>query len=531
MDTIPFASLLSTRAGHQGSLYHPCLRPYRAGAGRDPLVFGRLPSEGRSHRAVTVTQIEERMKIRGEELYTQVLAANPNIQALWFSIRDDIADLRVEITTGIADAASIPWELMHDPILKSPISTRVKAFVRVQSDPTIAFVSSPPMAGEPHSPALHCLPPRGSQDVELRAVANRLLQDLGNDLARYDITALRPPTFERLQRVLADAKTADRPYHIVHFDGHGIYTDLSQTKLADWSTEFSPHKLGVEKAGKHGYLLFEHAGDEQMRPVDGQILGKLLHDNGVPVSGPQCLPVCYAPGHRRSANDCSRNSGGCARGSESHWFAGTGGGGSGDSCGAGDAVTVSMSSPAAQYIGQLYSALAKGRSFGEAATEGRKDLYLNPDRWIGLEARPLQDWFVPVIYEAHAMQLCSVTPISMLSEQPDLDPLQSNPALLRYVPEEGFIGRDETLLALDRAFDSHRVVLLHAYAGQGKSSVSIEFARWYSPHWGIRQAANRPTRLLREPYRPRRSAQSDRSALCANPRCPGHRLERPQRSE
>ena len=33
-------------------------------------------------------------------------------------------------------------------------------------------------------------------------------------------------------------------------------------------------------------------------------------------------------------------------------------------------------------------------------------------------------------------------------------------------PDAGFFGRDETLLALDRAFDTHRVVLLHAYAGE-----------------------------------------------------------------
>ena len=32
-------------------------------------------------------------------------------------------------------------------------------------------------------------------------------------------------------------------------------------------------------------------------------------------------------------------------------------------------------------------------------------------------------------------------------------------------PDAGFFGRDETLLAVDRAFDTGQVVLLHAYAG------------------------------------------------------------------
>jgi len=143
---------------------------------------------------------------------------------------------------------------------------------------------------------------------------------------------------------------------------------------------------------------------------------------------------------------------------------------------------------AAQYIGQLYAALAQGRSFGEAAGEGRKHLALNPDRWVGLQPRPLQDWSVPVVYEAMPIRLLppkdSAAPALRLDARP-LDPVQTNPALLRYVPDTGFVGRDETLLLLDRAFDQHPVVLLHAYAGQGKSAAAVEFARWYAQTGGL----------------------------------------------
>jgi tetratricopeptide (TPR) repeat protein len=52
-------------------------------------------------------------------------------------------------------------------------------------------------------------------------------------------------------------------------------------------------------------------------------------------------------------------------------------------------------------------------------------------------------------------------------------------------PEVGFFGRDEALLALDRAFDSQKIVLLHAYAGSGKTSTAAEFARWYWRTGGI----------------------------------------------
>ena len=53
------------------------------------------------------------------------------------------------------------------------------------------------------------------------------------------------------------------------------------------------------------------------------------------------------------------------------------------------------------------------------------------------------------------------------------------------MPDTGFVGRDETLLMLDRAFDDHAVVLLYAYAGQGKTATAVELARWYAQTGGL----------------------------------------------
>lgn len=49
----------------------------------------------------------------------------------------------------------------------------------------------------------------------------------------------------------------------------------------------------------------------------------------------------------------------------------------------------------------------------------------------------------------------------------------------------GFYGRDETLLPLDRAFDAQNIVLLHAFAGSGKTAAAAEFARWYTLTGGL----------------------------------------------
>jgi hypothetical protein len=254
---------------------------------------------------VTVEQVEALLRARGEELYRLVLAATLDTQAIWFAVREQLADLRVEIASSIADAAAIPWELMRDPQSDSPIALRVSAFVRVQSNPSLSFVSVPPPADGGRLRLLYVASrPGGAGDVALRAVANRLLQDLGPDRARFEITALRPPTYEQLQKTLTDAKVAGKPFPIVHFDGHGMYADLSQTTLADWLKTMSLLTLGGPRTGKHGYLLFEHpASPEKMRPVPGDALGKLLHDTGVPVL---VLNACQSAMHDATASSRSR---------------------------------------------------------------------------------------------------------------------------------------------------------------------------------------------------------------------------------
>ncbi|MGZ8215971.1 CHAT domain-containing protein [Methylomagnum sp.] len=433
----------------------------------------------KSVEAAHIEQIEAMIRARGEELYDKVLAANRNTQAIWFAIREQLADLRIEITTDIVEAAAIPWELMRDPESDSAIAVRVRAFVRVQSNPNVGFVvPTPPADGRIRLLYVVCRPD-GRSDVALRAIANRLLQGLAEHRERFDIVALRPPTFEQLQKTLTDAKEAGRPFHIVHFDGHGVYADLGKTTLADWVGQLSSLMLGGKSSGKHGYLLFEHPGNDQnIRPVSGAELGKLLHDTGAPLL---VLNACQSamheatgqPADTANVHDEVRAIGSLAQAVVDQGIPAV----------LGMRYSVFVVT-AAQFVGELYAALAKGRDFGQAASEARKHLQRNPERWVGLQPRPLQDWFVPVIFEAAPLQLLPPNP-PPLFDAPELDPVQRYPELLRHVPDTEFIGRDETLLMLDRAFDSQPVVLLHAYAGQGKTSTAVEFARWYAQTGGL----------------------------------------------
>ena len=55
------------------------------------------------------------------------------------------------------------------------------------------------------------------------------------------------------------------------------------------------------------------------------------------------------------------------------------------------------------------------------------------------------------------------------------------------------IGRDETILALDRAFDQHQVVALLGVGGSGKTSTALAFARWYAATVGLSGPDQRDT--------------------------------------
>lgn len=152
---------------------------------------------------------------------------------------------------------------------------------------------------------------------------------------------------------------------------------------------------------------------------------------------------------------------------------------------------------AAQFVADLYAHLVAGRSLGAAATAARKALAASPTREIGSSAVELQDWVVPTVYEPVPLQLrtaSSTAAASVIRIEPG-EAVAGAGGVPR-APDVGFFGRDETLLAVDRAFDTDRVVLLHALAGAGKSSTAAEFARWYVTTGGLDGPEGQPGLVL-----------------------------------
>ena len=448
-------------------------------------------------------RVEARLAEIGKGLFHQLFEVDRGTQRLWDKMADRLSDCRIEITTGVQEATALPWELLRDPLTDAPLALGAAAFVRSQTETTRRMAVPQLKRGQPIRILLAICRPGGGDDVPFRSVARRLLESLtGEAAALFELDVLRPPSFAQLAKTLRAAKTAGKPYHILHFDGHGAYDALAE----GGGGSFRPSALfyADNRPGKHGYLLFENpALPGNVEYVPGPALGDLLVETGVPVLVLNACRSAHAeaqspvPGPQSPTADTHsqiRAFGSLAQ----------------EVVDAGVPGVIAMRYnvyvvTAAQYVADLYAALARGDALGEAATYARKQLAAQPIRHVIGDPIALQDWPVPVVYEAAALALFpharpGAVPRIVVGGRggvatPDgaagagrggeTPPLQDVPP----PPDIGFWGRDETLLALDRAFDGQHVALVHGYAGSGKTATAAEFARWYAATGGLPNGA------------------------------------------
>jgi tetratricopeptide (TPR) repeat protein len=427
-------------------------------------------------------RVETLMAERGEALFRAIFEGQNEASQLWTFAQLHLAATRIEITTGIAEATSIPWEVIRNPHTRVNLALSAQAFVRAQPGAQAAL--APRSATGKVRILLVICRPRGKADVPFRSVASRLVKGL-SDAAReaFQLDVLRPPTYEQLVKELKLANKKGEPYHIVHFDGHGTYADHKSLQSA--GPIVSDLTLKGATTGPCGYLDFEDPnGQTGKKFVDGFVIGKLLSDAGVPILILNACQSAFSEARAKPNEDAPETVLGEIEAYGSFAQA---------VVNAGTAGVVAMRYAvyvvtAAQFVAELYGALARGWTLGEAVAFARGNLANQPSRKIAYDARPLQDWVVPVVWERTLLRLWAPKPkdtpltIKLESGGPErgsLDPQLPKP------PDVGFFGRDETLYALDRAFDMHKIVLLHAYAGSGKTATAAEFARWYTLTGGV----------------------------------------------
>jgi CHAT domain len=415
-------------------------------------------------------QAEQRLGELGGELFRAVFEASEDTRRLWAAVQPELAGFRVEIVTDVAGATALPWEIMRDPELGQPLGLHAAALIRAH--PYAARMPELPRDDVPVRVLLVISRP-GRVDVPFRSVAHHLARLLDGHGGAVRLDVLRPPTFAQLTRTLRDARNDGHPYQVVHFDGHGVWGDASNARWLQTVirvAEAGPAALvSPARPGAHGYLLFENprlAGNTQL--IDGPVLGNLLADAGV---GLLVLNACRSaqadttPGPAIADPHAEVR----AYGSLAHEVMDTG-----------VAGVLAMRyevfvATAAQFVADLYAGMVRGESFGAAVRVARQNLAASPSDRGGVA---VPDWLVPVAYEA--------APLHLISKPDSGDRSDPHPAPTLPIPSDlGFYGRDDTLLALDRAFDAYSVVLLNGEAGIGKTATAAEFARWYLLTGGV----------------------------------------------
>ena len=245
---------------------------------------------------------------------------------------------------------SLPWELLQDPQRPTPLALDLTAIDRT-------LVAAGAAAEVPPGDGLRVLMviarPAGLQDVGYQMIARPLVERLDAVRGEVMLDVLRPPTLEALTQQLQAAVAEGRPYHILHFDGHGTF---GQGPAAGHSGQHQFDSGGLSR----GYLLFEaEGGGDDLVPAEAFALA--VNQARVPLV---VLNACRS-GMVGEATVEAAVATQLLEGSA--------------------AAVVAMgysvyAVAAAEFMAAFYEALFAGKPVSEAVSEGRRRLYRRKER-------------------------------------------------------------------------------------------------------------------------------------------------------
>jgi hypothetical protein len=343
---------------------------------------------------------------------------------------------------------ALPWELVHDgggylfhgarPVrVRRRLPNRIPQKALATRAPIRVLLVSP----RPEDETAPYLDHRMSARPLVEALSR-----LG-ELAEFQV--LSPPTFAALGAELAAALAAKRPYHVVHFDGHGVYS--------------RKHGLGA--------LCFEDPADagkvEKRRSalVTADELAGVIRDHRVPLF---FLEACQTA---KSDLDPAASVAGKLLQS-------------------GVASVVAMShsvlvETARRFVTVFYQELMSGRRVGQAMLAGQRALHADKRRGRVLTGElELQDWFVPVLFQEEVdPQLIVETRAEKVQEVLE----KERRLALGEVPEppaHTFVGRSREMLEAERALEQDRYVVLRGEGGEGKTTLGRSWRGGWWPRGG-----------------------------------------------
>jgi tetratricopeptide (TPR) repeat protein len=418
-------------------------------------------------------QVEANLIAWGQALHAAALPLQPtaNVLQAWaaveagasrrFSVSVDdsllLGSSEAENATAQEAASALlalPWELLHNGdgfLFQGGRPSRVRRRLPNKRNLPVPAVAPPIrvllITARPEDEACGYLDHRASALPLVAAT-----EELGEVLR---LTLLHPATYPALEAELARAQLAGEPYHVVHFDGHGVYDRRVGLGGLCFEDPSDSHKL----TGRRHQTVFTNQ------------LGPLLNNYRIPLVVLEACQSAQAEAGAESVASELLQKGVVSVVAMSH------------------SVLVET---ARRFVAAFYVELARGQRVGQAMLAGQRALHSDPSRGqrYGIGELRLADWFVPVLYqEKDDPQLFTATPAPQTKED-----LRSRlRARLGAVPPEpaetGFVGRSRDLLALERLMRQERWAVVRGQGGEGKTALAAELARWLVRSQQVRRAA------------------------------------------
>jgi tetratricopeptide (TPR) repeat protein len=347
----------------------------------------------------------------------------------------------------------LPWELLHDGdgyLFQGAKPTLVRRRL-----PNTRVLDVPVVATPIHILLVTARPEDDACGyIDHRASALPLVEAMESLPGLVKIHVLNPPTLPALREELDRARGEKQPYHVVHFDGHGVYD----------------RTVGL------GGLCFELPEDigkldrRQHVTVYTSELGPLLRDHRIPLV---FLEACQTAQAEQASESVAS-----------------------ELLKVGVASVVAMShsvlvETARRFVSAFYQALAEGKRVGDAMLAGQRRLKDDTfrGRIFGAGELKLHDWFVPVLFqEKDDPQLFTTTPARQ-TQKDFQTALAARLGELPPAPETGFIGRSRELLALQRLLRDECYAVVRGQGGEGKTALVVELAHWMVRSHQMRHAA------------------------------------------
>ncbi len=401
------------------------------------------------------------------------LAYTSNVINAWMTISDragrrfsvyvdtkPVAGATKAEATAAQEAATLllglPWELLHNGdnyLFQGAKPTRIRRRLPNTNVLDVSVVSTPIR--------ILLVTARPEDDscgyIDHRASALPLVEAMESLPGLVKLHVLSPPTLPALCAELDRARDKKTPYHVVHFDGHGVYDP----------------SVGL------GGLCFEKPEDsaklEHRRHVTvfTDDLGPLLRDHRIQLV---FLDACQS-GKAEKASESVAS--GLLK--------------------VGIASVVAMShsilvESARRFVEAFYKALAGGKRVGDAMLAGQRCLKDDNfrGRIFGAGELQLEDWFVPMLFQEKSDPQLFTTAPARQTQDDFKAGLSARLGELPPTPETGFVGRSRELLALQRLLRSdekERYAVVCGQGGEGKTALVAEFARWMVRSHQLRRAA------------------------------------------